>query len=945
MADFAANLNGSLTIGEALTQAKQQYAASNAVLSPYDMKALMESTFYGLPMYSLNKPGTPVTPPAGPPTAVVDPSSGLTDLAAPIAVSLGQGNSTAPGQLDLVSTANGDYYQVNGSTPTDSGTQQTEYRPIEPLVTYPVSEPGLSPHGALVTALSSTDVAGFTPAISMPAAGSADSTPPQIGEAAYPGTLQRVVTYGTFTKSGTSQSAQLDLVAGQFIPNAASPGRGTERLFNSISAQVYYLPPTSQYAYDFTPATIDSTQASTSAAGISFAVKVTPSVAPVTEVLVLYTDALSPCTWTAAPLSAVGGDAWTGTGPETASGQVQYIVEALDGAGNVAVSNNEGTAFSLTVQPTVAITLSGSGPTNGYYTEPVTVAISAPTGSTYVLDGSPAAPVPASGSIVVSNGGEHTVTVTDPSGQEASQALAISSSQTLTALSIPGSVVAGQPVSLTATVTPATAGSGSPAGYVQFLDDNEPIASCGGSTGIALSASTASCTVSYAAAGTHELTAVYLGNSTFAVSQSTPIAVEVGLLSGTASELTVTGLSPASGPAAGGTVVTISGSGLSDATVDFGSSSATDVSCTSTSCTATSPAGSGTVTVSVHAAGGVVSAGTFTYYAFSGVVPPFRGPASPPAAIAISPTRGPSFGGTLVTITGTNLSGATVSFGSNAATGVSCTSTSCTATSPAGSGTVTVTVTTSGGEATAGSFSYIEESAYTALTPFRVTDTRAGSGEPNAGHPLSAGVSLTVKVAGVGAVPTGASAVVLNLTAVDPTSSGFLAAYPAGSSLPAVSNLDFTKGVVVANLATVQLGDNGEVSIYNSAGVTNLVVDVEGYYTAMTGGGAGLYDAVAPTRVLGSLSSGRPIAQGSAMPVTVAGASLPDGVPANASAVVVNLTASGGTKASFVTAYPAGAPLPLASAVNFSRGQVVANRAIVAVGTAARSWSTTTPAP
>ena len=79
MAEFAGDLNGSLTIGEALTEAKQQYAAGNAVLSPYDLKALMESTFYGLPMYNLNKPRTPVAPPSGPPTRP-DPATGLTDL-------------------------------------------------------------------------------------------------------------------------------------------------------------------------------------------------------------------------------------------------------------------------------------------------------------------------------------------------------------------------------------------------------------------------------------------------------------------------------------------------------------------------------------------------------------------------------------------------------------------------------------------------------------------------------------------------------------------------------------------------------------------------------------------------------------------------------------------------------------------------------------------------
>ena len=120
MAAFAGNLGGSLTIGEALTQAKQQYAAGNAILSPYDLKALMESSFYGLPMYHLNSAGTPAPPATGPSTTT-DPATGLTT--APVSVILGQG--TAPGQLGLVSTSNGSYYQVNGSreSTTSSETQ------------------------------------------------------------------------------------------------------------------------------------------------------------------------------------------------------------------------------------------------------------------------------------------------------------------------------------------------------------------------------------------------------------------------------------------------------------------------------------------------------------------------------------------------------------------------------------------------------------------------------------------------------------------------------------------------------------------------------------------------------------------------------------------------------------------------------------------------------
>ncbi|EQD31481.1 polysaccharide deacetylase, partial [mine drainage metagenome] len=56
-------------------------------------------------------------------------------------------------------------------------------------------------------------------------------------------------------------------------------------------------------------------------------------------------------------------------------------------------------------------------------------------------------------------------------------------------------------------------------------------------------------------------------------------------------------------------------------------------------------------------------------------------------------------------------------------------------------------------------------------------------------------------------------------------------------------------------------------------------------------------------------------------------------MPATASAVVVNLTAAGGTSASFLTAYAAGSTRPLGSNLNFPAGETVANRATVAVGT------------
>jgi uncharacterized protein YjbI with pentapeptide repeats len=571
MSQFAGELNGSLTIGEALSAAKQQYAAGNAILSPYDLKALMESTLYGLPMYHLNTSGSPVAPPNGPPTTT-DPTTGLTEAS----VSANLTTGSAPGQLSLVSTGNGNYYQVNGTTSANPGTQTTEFRPIEPLVEIPATEPNLVAHGALLTDLESTDTEDFTPAYSLPAAGSAESTPATVGDAAFPGTLQRVATYGTFTSTGTSDASQLDLIAGQFLPNPTTPGVGTQRIFKSISADVFYDSPSSPLADDYAPPTIQSSQAFTSSSGVNFSVQVTPSSpnVPVLEVLVLYTDASDPGAWTPVTLSSSqGSETWTTSVPATPSGQVQYIVEAVDAAGNVAVSNNEGADFDGTAQPAISISLSGSSEVDGYYTGPVTADIAAPAGSDYVLDGAASVAVPSDGLVDVTGGGEHTITVTDPDGDVSTQTFAISTSQTSTTLSssVNPSVV-GDEVTYTATVDPATTGAGTPTGDLEFLQGTTPIAGCGGSDGTGLDGSgSAQCQVAYSETGTQEITATYFGDSSFAGSSSATLPESV------IDFATVTTLSSSTNPQVLGKPLkfkalvqsTVQGSGTPNGNVEF----------------------------------------------------------------------------------------------------------------------------------------------------------------------------------------------------------------------------------------------------------------------------------------------------------------------------------------------------------------------------------------
>jgi hypothetical protein len=82
-------------------------------------------------------------------------------------------------------------------------------------------------------------------------------------------------------------------------------------------------------------------------------------------------------------------------------------------------------------------------------------------------------------------------------------------------------VSVGQPVTYTATVSPERHGEGVPAGSVQLLDGSVPIGSCASQPLTPGSdVAVASCTVTYPAAGSHEISAVYLGNEGYAGSTS-----------------------------------------------------------------------------------------------------------------------------------------------------------------------------------------------------------------------------------------------------------------------------------------------------------------------------------------------------------------------------------------------------------------------------------------
>ncbi|HET6874934.1 MAG TPA: IPT/TIG domain-containing protein [Acidimicrobiales bacterium] len=215
---------------------------------------------------------------------------------------------------------------------------------------------------------------------------------------------------------------------------------------------------------------------------------------------------------------------------------------------------------------------------------------------------------------------------------------------------------------------------------------------------------------------------------------------------------TVSGISPSSGPAAGGTSVTITGTNFTGATsVSFGSVAAASFTVTSsTSATATAPAGSGTVDVHVTSAGGTSAANSADRYSY--IAPP---PAAP-TVTSISPSSGSSVGGTPVTISGTGFTGATaVTFGGTNATAFTVNSdTAITATAPSGSGAVDVRVVNSGGTSAtsaADQFTYVTPPppSGSSISPVGSLANSAGTGTSSVSvRPAAAGDAwlVTVKI-------------------------------------------------------------------------------------------------------------------------------------------------------------------------------------------------------
>jgi hypothetical protein len=235
-------------------------------------------------------------------------------------------------------------------------------------------------------------------------------------------------------------------------------------------------------------------------------------------------------------------------------------------------------------------------------------------------------------------------------------------------------------------------------------------------------------------------------------------------------------------------------------------------------------------------------------------------------------------------------------------------------------------------------------SSFTPVVPARLLDTRpAGPGIATAdGQFLSqgvvaAGTTLQLQVAGRVDVPIDASAVALNVTVTEPSAAGFVTVFPCGVATPNASNLNFVAGDTVPNAVISKIGVGGKVCLFASA-TTHLIVDVNGVIPKVSG-----YTALVPARLLdtrplgpgiatvdGQSLAGGTVSGGTTLELQVAGRG---GVPAEAAAVVLNVTVTGASGPGFVTVYPCGVARPNASSLNYVVGDTVPNAVLSKLGT------------
>ena len=379
---FAGQLDGSVSIGQAEWLAKQQYFASEGLYGAYDEKVLSSTVLYGLPMWRLTP--SPTTRPAPATVSPTDIGGGLSSI-----------DRTITSTFAHRSGADGDWYEVNNPTGGTFAPLTVAGRPVQPRVDVDVTAASgghlLPAHGALVTSLTNAQaVSPFAAALARPSVDESAIEPTDtVTDLAFPSTFTSVTTssdvQGVPGAGDLPQRQHVVVIPGQFRGSAGNGATGRQDLYGSVGVRVYYSTSTDTEAPTFGTSS-GVVDAGTHVA--TFDAHVTDT-SGIVRVLVLYDAGAG---WQQLDLTDNGAGDWhAATSVPNGATSVRYLVQAVDGAGNVGASTGKGDGLATSLVPPppapgpVSVSFSPLPPANGFYGATPTITVNGSPGVTYTV--------------------------------------------------------------------------------------------------------------------------------------------------------------------------------------------------------------------------------------------------------------------------------------------------------------------------------------------------------------------------------------------------------------------------------------------------------------------------------------------------------------------------------------------------------------------------------
>jgi hypothetical protein len=324
------------TVGEAMKQAKQTYfnKLGYSAFSNYDEKVLGEWTLYGLTMRRIALPSSRIV--AREPEVAQTVSPARVHANGLISVS----RSVSP-TLTLNTETNGRYYSVNGETHTLAG------RPIEPRLSIDIGYTQTSAytltHGVLVIGGRTRDE-GIDPVVSQIVTDAVYlNDEPAFDNSTTGFYPDRIATINRLLRTDGRALERIVLLPGQFFATAnVTETIGTQRVWERLDLVTFHA---SFAITDFVQPTLSDIEAVTTTNSVTFTSIVSDS-SGILRVVVLYRNVGS-AEWNALDLAQQGvSETWTGqiTGRD---GVIEYFVQAVDNAGNVAWLTDYGNPFTI----------------------------------------------------------------------------------------------------------------------------------------------------------------------------------------------------------------------------------------------------------------------------------------------------------------------------------------------------------------------------------------------------------------------------------------------------------------------------------------------------------------------------------------------------------------------------------------------------------------------